>query len=49
MQERALAAHRKMVQALGQEAERQGLGEDQLNADLEQAKQEVYQEKYGAK
>jgi prevent-host-death family protein len=49
MQERALAAHRKMVQALGQEAERQGLGEDQLNADLERAKQEVYQEKYGAK
>lgn len=48
MRERALAAHRSLVIALGQEAERQGLTEEQLLAELEEDKEAVYQEMYGS-
>ncbi|MEW5987308.1 MAG: type II toxin-antitoxin system Phd/YefM family antitoxin [Chloroflexota bacterium] len=47
MRERALVAHRDLVIALGREAERQGLTEEQLLAELEGDKQVVYQEMYG--
>jgi prevent-host-death family protein len=47
MRERALAAHRGMVVALGQEAERQGLTEEQLMAELEDVKRQLFEETYG--
>ena len=47
MRERALAAHRDLVVALGQEAERQGLTEEQLMKELEESKRRVYEERYG--
>ena len=42
MRLRALAAHRDLVRALGQEAERQGLSEEQMTAELEEDKRNVY-------
>ena len=45
---RALAAHRELARALGQEADRQGLSEEQLMVELEEDKRAVYKEKYGA-
>ena len=47
MRERAAAAHRDLVIALGQEADRQGLTEEQLMTELEGSKHRVYQERYG--
>ena len=47
MRERALAIHRDLVITLGQEAERQGLTEEQLMAELEDVKRQVYEETYG--
>jgi prevent-host-death family protein len=47
MRERALAAHRELVIAMSQEAERQGLTEEQLLAELEEVKRQVFQETYG--
>lgn len=41
---RALANHRELVQALGQQAERQALGEEDLMAELEQDKRAVYKD-----
>jgi len=49
MREHALAAHRNLVIALGREAERQGLTEEQLMEELEESKREVYDEMYGKK
>jgi hypothetical protein len=36
-----------MVVALGQEAERQGLTEEQLMAELEEVKRQLFEETYG--
>ncbi len=47
MQERAAAVHRDLVIALGQEAERQGLTEEQLMAELEESKRTVFEKRYG--
>ena len=47
MRERALKAHRELVIALSQEAERQGLTEEQALAELETTKQNVFEEQYG--
>lgn len=47
MQDRALAAHRALVEALGQEAEKQNLDEAALMIALETEKRQVYQETYG--
>lgn len=47
MRERALTAHRELVVAMSQEAERQGLTEEQLTAELEEVKRQVFQEIYG--
>ncbi len=44
---RVLAAHRELVRSLGQEAERQGLSEEQLMAELEKDKRTVYKAAYG--
>jgi hypothetical protein len=43
----ALAVHRDLVILLGQEAERQGLTEEELMAELEEVKWQVYRETYG--
>jgi prevent-host-death family protein len=48
MHMRALAAHRELVNALGQEAERQGLSEEQLMAELEKDKRAAYNASYGS-
>ncbi|MEW5872451.1 MAG: type II toxin-antitoxin system Phd/YefM family antitoxin [Chloroflexota bacterium] len=45
---RALAKHRDLVRALGQEAERQGLSEEQLLAELEEDKRKAYNAAYGS-
>jgi len=45
---RALTAHRELVQALGQEAERQELSEEQLLAELEKDKRAAYKAAYGS-
>ncbi len=45
---RALAAHRELVQALGQEAERQGLSEEQVMIDLEEDKRAAFKTTYGS-
>ncbi len=45
---RALAAHRELVQSLSQEAEHQGLTEEQLMAELEQDKSAAYKAAYGS-
>ena len=47
MRERALAAHRELVIALGEEAERQNLDEEQLSAELEAVKRRMFAETYG--
>lgn len=47
IRERALVGHRDLVIALGQEAERQGLTEEQLTAELEHVKRQVFEETYG--
>ena len=49
MRVRALAAQRELVVALGQEADRQGLSEEQLMAELEQNKRAVYKAAYGSR
>ena len=45
---RALEAHQELVRTLGQEAERQGLSEEQLMAELEKDKRTVYKATYGS-
>ena len=45
--EQAAAALERFSRQLGQEIERQGLDEDAVLAEVERAKQEVYQERYG--
>ena len=47
MRERALVGHRDLVIALSQEAERQGLTEEQLTAELEEVRRQVFEEAYG--
>ena len=47
MRDQAAAAHRELVIALGQEAERQGLTEEQLIRELEESKRKVHRERYG--
>lgn len=47
MRDRALAAHRDLVEALGRAAEEQNLDEAELMTDLEAEKRQVYQETYG--
>ena len=49
IRQRALDAHRDLVIALGQEADRQGLTEEQLAAELEEDKRQVFGERYGQK
>ncbi|MEJ2263315.1 MAG: type II toxin-antitoxin system Phd/YefM family antitoxin [Anaerolineales bacterium] len=44
IREVALNAHRDLVRALGSEAERQGLTEEQLMEEIEETKKQVYQE-----
>ena len=46
---RAQAAHRELLRGLGQEAERQSLSEEQMMAELEKDKREVYNAAYGSK
>ncbi|MBP6016127.1 MAG: type II toxin-antitoxin system Phd/YefM family antitoxin [Candidatus Promineofilum sp.] len=47
MRERALTGHRELVIAMSQEAERQGLTEEQLMAELKEVKRQVFEETYG--
>jgi len=47
IREQALVKHRNLVTAIGGEAEQQALTEEALMAELEEAKQAVYQETYG--
>lgn len=47
MRVKALAAHRHVVTAFGQEAERQRLTEEQLLAELEDVKRQVFEDTYG--
>lgn len=47
MRERTLAGHRDLVIALSREAERQGLTEEQLMAELDEVKRQVFEETYG--
>lgn len=47
MRDRALAAHRDLVETLGRAAEEQNLDEAELMTDLEAEKRQVYQETYG--
>ena len=49
MRMRTLAAHRELVAVLGQEAERQGLSEEQLLEELEQNKRAVYKAAYASR
>lgn len=46
-QEQKLQRFRKLARKLGQEAERQGLTEEQLMKELEEDQEAVYQELYG--
>ena len=48
MRLRALAEHRELIRDLGQEAEKQGLSEERLLAELEEDKQAVYKDAYGS-
>lgn len=48
MRDRALAAHRGLVETLGWEVERQNLDEAELTADLEAVKHQLFQENYGS-
>ena len=45
--ERALRAFERFSRSLGREIEKQGLTEDQLLKELEESKQEVFEEQYG--
>jgi PHD/YefM family antitoxin component YafN of YafNO toxin-antitoxin module len=45
---RAVEMHQELVRALGQEAERQGLSEEQVMAELEKDKRAVYKATYGS-
>ena len=47
MRLRALAAHRELMGALSQEAEKQGLTEEQLLAELEENRRAAYKTAYG--
>ena len=47
LREHALASHRETVRELGEQAERQGLTEEGLMAQLEETKRQVYRETYG--
>lgn len=47
MRERAIAAHRASVIAMSQDAERQGLTEEQLADELAAVKRQVFEESYG--
>jgi prevent-host-death family protein len=47
MRTQALEAHRELTIALNQEAERQGLTEEQLAAEIEEDKKAIFQEMYG--
>lgn len=47
MRERALAGHRDLVITLGQKAEHQGLTEEQLTAELDEVRRQVFEETYG--
>lgn len=47
MRERAVSLHRKLARALGAEAERQGITEDNLMEELEEDKRQVFEERYG--
>jgi PHD/YefM family antitoxin component YafN of YafNO toxin-antitoxin module len=46
---RLLETHRELVRTLGEEAERQGLSEEQLMAELEMDKRAVYKAAYESK
>jgi prevent-host-death family protein len=39
--------HERLARALGEEAQRQGLTEEQLAAEIEESKRKVYDETYG--
>jgi len=45
---RALEVHQELVRTLGQEAERQGLSEEQLMVELEKDKRASYKTAYGS-
>jgi len=45
---RAVEEHQELARALSQEAERQGLNEEQLMAELEKDKRAVYKVTYGS-
>jgi prevent-host-death family protein len=47
MRERAATLHRKLARALGAEAERQGITEENLMEELEEDKRQVFEERYG--
>lgn len=47
MRDRALVEHRSLVVDLGREAERQGLTEKQIQAEIEDDKELVFRERYG--
>jgi prevent-host-death family protein len=47
MKARILEAHRELIIALGQEAERQSLTEEQLAAEIEEDKKAIFEEMYG--
>ena len=49
MRLRAQAAHQELVRTLGQDAELQGLSEEQLLAELEKDKHTVFAQTYGSK
>ncbi len=46
---RAAAVHRELVRALGQEAEKQALSEEQLMAEIEEDKRKIYNADYGSR
>jgi prevent-host-death family protein len=48
MRLRALATHRELVRSLGEEAEKVGISEEKLMAELEEDKHAVYEETYGS-
>lgn len=47
VKDRRLKEFEQFARALGKEAERQGLTEEQLMAELEETKQKIYREMYG--
>ena len=48
MRDRALAAHRDLVEVMGREAEQKNLDEAELMADLKAEKRQLFQENYGS-